>query len=94
MIIGERTQWTHQISRSLQILQIFEVAVAAGARTAVFARLLGVDLPTPQRWCRQFAVDGDSGARRKARLFHVSHRISKEELQPALLTRPSGLPES
>jgi len=67
-------------------LEILEVAVAAGARAAAVARLLGVGLTMLQRWRRQFASDGDGVDRRKGSHRHVAHRLSAEERQRILLT--------
>ena len=67
-------------------MEILEAAVAAGARAAAVARLLGVGLTTLQRWRRQFASDGDGVDRRKGSHRHVAHRLSEEERQRILLT--------
>ena len=67
-------------------MEILEAAVAAGARAASVARLLGVGLTTLQRWRRQFASDGDGVDRRKGSHRHVAHRLSEEERQRILLT--------
>ena len=60
--------------------------MAAGARAAAVARLLGVGLTTLQRWRRQFAADDGGVDRRKGSYRHVAHRLSEQERQRILLT--------
>jgi putative transposase len=60
--------------------------MADGARARELALLLGVGLPTLQRWRRQFAADGDGVDRRKGSHRQVAHRLSEEERQRILLT--------
>ncbi len=60
--------------------------MAAGARAAAVARLLGVGLSTLQRWLRQFADDGDGVDRCKGSHRHAAHRLSEEERQRILFT--------
>ena len=67
-------------------MEILEAAVAAGARAAAVARLLGVGLTTLQRWRRQFAADDGGVDRRKGSHRHVAHRLSEQERQRILLT--------
>jgi transposase InsO family protein len=67
-------------------LEILDAAVAAGARAAKLAELLGVGLSTLQRWRRQFVGDGEGIDRRKGSPRLVSHRLTEEERQRILLT--------
>lgn len=60
--------------------------MAAGARAAAVARLLGVGLTTLQRWRRQFAADDGGVDRCKGSYRHVAHRLSEQERQRILLT--------
>jgi hypothetical protein len=57
-------------------LEILEAAVAAGARGAAVARLLGVGLTKLQRWRQQYASNVDGVDRRKGSHRHVAHRHS------------------
>jgi len=67
-------------------LEILEAALAAGARAAAVARLLGVRLTTLQRWRRQFAADDGAVDRREGSYRHLAHRLSEQERQRILLT--------
>ena len=67
-------------------MEIFEAAVAGGARAREVAVLLGLGLTTLQRWHRSFKSDGDGVDRRKGSHRHVAHRLSAEERQRILLT--------
>lgn len=60
--------------------------MAAGARAAAVARLLGVGLTTLQHWRRQFAADVGGVDRRKGSYRHVSQRLSEQERQRILHT--------
>jgi len=60
--------------------------LAAGARAAAVARLLGVRLTTLQRWRRQFAADDGAVDRREGSYRHLAHRLSEQERQRILLT--------
>ena len=60
--------------------------MAASARAASVARLLGVGLTTLQHWRRQFAADDGGVDRRKGSYRHVAHHLSEQERQRILLT--------